>query len=248
MDLDIKPLNIAPAYEQVATELERQILDGVLQPGQVLPAETELAEKFGVNRSTVREGIRRLESEGLVKRGGAKRLTVSVPHYGDLAPRASRALLLNQVSFLELWHVALALEPLSACLAAERADADELAAMRANLEALETALARHQSPAALDIEFHTLVDKASRNRALTLSREPVGLLLYTSMEALVPHLPRAGQRTLEAHFRVFDAIERRDGAGAAEWMRKHVVDFRRGYELAGIPLDTPATVKRGALS
>lgn len=96
MDLDIKPLNIAPAYEQVSRELERQILGGVLQPGQILPTETALAEKFGVNRSTVREGIRRLESEGLVRRGGAKRLTVSVPHYGDLAPRASRALVLSE--------------------------------------------------------------------------------------------------------------------------------------------------------
>lgn len=243
MDLDIKPLNIAPAYERVAIELERQILDGVLQPGHILPTETVLAEKFGVNRSTVREGIRRLESEGLLKRGGGKRLTVSVPRYGDLAPRATRALVLNQVTFLELWNVALALEPLSAALAAANADEDETAAMRANLEALEDALSKRQSPATLDIEFHTLIDTASRNRALTLAREPVGLLLYTAMEGLVPHLPRAGQRTLEAHFRIFDAIERRDADAAADWMRKHVIDFRRGYELANIPLDTPAGFK-----
>lgn len=246
MDLDIKPLNIAPAYEQVSRELERQILGGVLQPGQILPTETALAEKFGVNRSTVREGIRRLESEGLVRRGGAKRLTVSVPHYGDLAPRASRALVLNQVTFLELWTVALALEPLSAALAASNATDDEMADMRANLAALEAALGKGDSPAALDVEFHTLIDKASRNRALSLSREPIGLLLYTAMEGLVPRLPRAGQRTLEAHFRVFDAIERRDAQAAADWMRKHIVDFRRGYELAGIPLDAPAVFKTEA--
>lgn len=243
MTLDIKPLNIAPAYELVSRELERQILGGQLKPGQQLPTETELAGRFGVNRSTVREGIRRLESEGLVRRGGGKRLEVSVPHYGDLAPRASRALVMNQVTFLELWHVAMALEPLSASLAAAHADADDIAAMRVNLDALEQALEGKQPPAALDVEFHMLVDKATRNRALSLSREPIGLLLHSAMEGLASRLPRAGARTLEAHRRVCDAIEQRDAELAAEWMRKHVIDFRRGYELANIPLDAPAVFK-----
>ena len=244
MTLDIKPLNIAPAYEQVSRELERQILAGVLKPGDVLPTEADLAESFQVNRSTVREGIRRLESEGLVRRGGAKRLTVARPRYSDLTPRATRAMLMHQVTFIELWKVALALEPLSASLAAENATDEQIAAMEQNLTALEEAVAAQESPASLDVEFHTLVDKAAANRALSLSREPVGLLLYTAMEGLAPHMPRAGQRTYEAHSRIFEAIRRGDAGGASEWMRKHVIDFRRGFELAGIALDTPADFRK----
>lgn len=244
MILDIKPLSVAPAYEQVSKELERRILSGALKPGDLLPTETELAESFQVNRSTVREGIRRLESEGLLRRGSGKRLSVTMPGYSDLAPRASRAMLMNQVTIQELWTVAFALEPLSAALAAEHATAVEIEAMRCNLTALEKVLEQRKSPAQLDIDFHAIVDTAARNRALSLSREPVGMLLHAAMEGLVPHLPRAGQRTYEAHYRIFEAIERRDAADAADWMRKHIVDFRRGFELAGIPLDAPADLRR----
>ena len=67
--------------------------------------------QFGVNRSTVREGIRLLEQSGLVSREPSRRLSVAVPHYHRLATRMTRALILQQVTFRELWHTSRALEP-----------------------------------------------------------------------------------------------------------------------------------------
>ena len=72
-----EPLVPQPAYGRVASAIEQKILQRSLSPGDLLPAETELARQFGVNRSTVREAVRRLESAGLVGReSGAKRLRV----------------------------------------------------------------------------------------------------------------------------------------------------------------------------
>ena len=92
-----------------------------------MPAESLLARQFGVNRSTVREGIRQLENEGLVRREGRKRLCVTVPDQRDLAPRVIRTMVMHQVTFGELWDAALVLEPACASLCAENRNDDQAA-------------------------------------------------------------------------------------------------------------------------
>src|SRR5262245_7205567 len=77
-------LALAPASRQVSASVSDLISSGKLRPGDLLPTEMELALQLGVNRSTIREGLRALEHEGLVRRDG-KRLRVAIPHYADLA-------------------------------------------------------------------------------------------------------------------------------------------------------------------
>jgi DNA-binding FadR family transcriptional regulator len=89
----------AAAYRLVYEMIEREILEGRMRVGDPLPAELQLAEQLGVNRSTVREGIRLLENSGLVARDGGKLPRISTPHYLDLASSASRALVLHSVTF-----------------------------------------------------------------------------------------------------------------------------------------------------
>ena len=88
--VEFEPLVPQPAYGRVAAAIEQRILDRRLRPGDPLPTETDLARQFGVNRSTVREALRRLESGGLVGRdAGAKRLRVTRPARSDTASRAA---------------------------------------------------------------------------------------------------------------------------------------------------------------
>lgn len=235
-------VRVLPAYKVVSEAIEQRIVSGELSPGTQLPTEQELAEQFGVNRSTVREAIRQLEQEGLVERGSAKRLHVTMPGVHDLAPRAARTLLLHQVTFEELWQVALVLEPQAARLAAERASDEDVRDLH---DAVARLAAHHQqqgsleSHAALDIEFHALVARISRNRALLLAREPINLLYQPSLMLLQQSLPQMEQRNLDAHRQIVDAIAAGDAARAHEWTRKHLVDFQRGYALARIPMDMP---------
>ncbi|SDX28192.1 transcriptional regulator, GntR family [Albimonas donghaensis] len=247
MGLDAKPLQVAHAYQMVSAELEARILDGRLRPGEQLPGEVEMASLFGVNRSTIREGIRKLETEGLVRRASPRKLVVSIPRSRDLATRSSRALRLLEVTFDELWTTAIATEPLAAELAARNADAEDIARLDANHARLTAATASAEAGApdargeivALDTQFHSLVAAAGKNRALMLAREPVGFLLYSGMEALVPRLPQAPGRQVDAHAGMIEAIRAGDPARAGDWMRKHIRDFRRGYEMAGLPMDVP---------
>lgn len=242
--IEITKLRAAPAYQLISEELQRLILEGQLKPGEQLPSETELAERFGVNRSTLREGIRQLESEGLLRREGRRRLLITVPGQGDISPRMERALLLQDITFGELWEMALVLEPQAATLAATRASEAQIAALSANVEALAQRVAEGAATDRIDTEFHALLAEASGNRALILSREPIGQLLFRPYLELSEHVPQAPARNLEAHRQVLRAVIARDPEEARHWMQRHIRDLRLGWELAGHTLSDPITQGR----
>ncbi len=234
---EIEKLKLSPAYRVVSAELERLIVQGALKAGECLPGEVELASKFGVNRSTVREGIRHLEAEGLVKRSSRKKLLVSIPGHLDTAPRSKRTLVMNDVTFGELWEVARALEPLAAELAAERATGEDIAALKDNCRKIAACIRNNVSSGKIDLEFHDLIAQCARNGALVLAHAPVGQLLLPSFEVIIPKLDQATERNLAAHTKIVDLIENRNADGARRWMDKHIDDLRRGWLLAGLRLD-----------
>src|SRR5690606_32104981 len=133
-------------------------------------------DQFGVNRSTVREGIRLLEETGMLRRSGGKRLVISRPTHKEVGDQLERAMVLHEVTFLELWETAMLLEPKTAELAASHLSADALKEIENNVARTEAAPERGQSLVELDIEFHNLLAKAVRNRVLLLTREPMSRL------------------------------------------------------------------------
>jgi len=227
-----------PAYRVVSAAIERAIIGGALPAGAALPTEHALSLRFGVHRSTVREAIRQVEQEGLLQRREGRRLFVCLPGVQDLAPRATRLLLLQKTTFQELWELAVSLEPLAARLAAQRADTRDLDLLAANLEA-SRADADDTTLVRLDVEFHALVGHASHNHALVLAREPAELLYNPTLLRIFERLPQAKARNVAAHEHILAALHRRDGDAAAEWTRKHMVDFQRGFALAGLDMSTP---------
>lgn len=229
-------LNNSPAYKLVFDAVENQILSGRLKPGDRFPAETSLAEQFGVNRSTVREGIRLLEHSGLVRRQGGKRLEVSLPHYRDLASRASRALALHQVTFRELWEASMAIEPLVVRYATERITPQEIEELEEIIVQMEASTGNTDRFVHLDVEFHNLLAKAAHNRALELAREPLSLLFLPAGRTILPRL-ETHDRVIAAHREILAMIRNGDADGAQRWMTRHMEDFRRGYEKSGQRLD-----------
>lgn len=107
---NFKRIEVAPAYQKVADAIEREIVNGRIKPDDPIGTESELVQQFGVNRSTVREGIRVLEESGLIRRDSSRRLYACLPRYNKLASRLSRALVLHEVTFRELYETAMILE------------------------------------------------------------------------------------------------------------------------------------------
>jgi DNA-binding FadR family transcriptional regulator len=231
-----------PAYRIVYEAIEKQIMAGRLGAGDQLPTETELAEQFGLARHTVREGLRLLEESGLVSREGGRRLFVKAPHYAELAPRVSRALVMQRVTVEELWEASMTIEPGAAARAARRIDDDQIEQLEANLQKMEEEFAAGNSIIDLDIEFHTLVAEIAGNRALLLAREPISQLFYPALARLFAHPlnhDKGPQRLIDAHRRILAGLKARSSEAAELWMRRHIVDFRRGYELCEFNLGDP---------
>ncbi len=236
--IQFDPLVPQPAYGRVAAAIEQKILARSLRPGDLLPTETDLARQFGVNRSTVREALRRLESNGLVGRdSGAKRLRVTRPGHADTASRVSRALTLDEVTFIELWEAMLAVAPRTAALAAAHVGADALGTLEADISAVETARGSEAAVVGVVSFFGTLA-AASGNRVLMLAMQPVTRLLAPSLRRMIDRVPQGRSRIVVAQRCIVEAIRKGDAAEAETWMTRHVQDFRRGYEIAGIGLDT----------
>ena len=229
-------LDIAPAYRQVAESVEQMITSGMLSPGDWLPTETDLATQLGVNRSTVREGLRALEHGGLVKRDG-KRLKVAIPHYMDLASRASRALVMHQVTFRELWEASEALETITAVLAVARIGDDGIRALEHNIKEMKARLEDIDSVVSLDIEFHDLLAEGADNRALSLAREPVSLLFYPAGKIILSRV-HTQRRILDAHRKIVALIRKRNEDAVRVWMARHMADFKRGWERTGLNMES----------
>ncbi|MBL0375229.1 FadR family transcriptional regulator [Rhizobium sp. KVB221] len=232
-------IDAMPSYKRVSLAIEEQIISGKIKPGEALPTEHTLAEQLGVNRSTLREGLRALENAGFIKRAGAKKLIVSIPESSEIAQYTSRAMSLHSVTFAELWEMMIVLEPLSARYAAERAPKDILKLIEANVAETEERLHDDATIIRLDVEFHSLVSQATQNRVLVLSEEPLGLLLYNSTRRLYRASPKARYRLLEAHRKIYEAIASGDADTAETWMRKHIEDFKRGHVIAGFDFHGP---------
>ncbi|KKM97836.1 hypothetical protein LCGC14_1164080, partial [marine sediment metagenome] len=218
--------------------------------GDRLPTEAELAARLGVHRSTTREGLRLLEESGLVQRRTGRRLYASAPRAEDLSTRASRALALQRVSFDELWQLLLALEPAAAAQAALAIQPEQIETLEDNLARTRVAVTEGSVLTTLDLEFHALIAEATGNATWQLAREPAAMLLFPANERMLPRLSQAGTRLIEAHEHIIAAFKKRDATLAADWMRRHINDFRRGYVLAGCDPDEPvhlsATQKGGA--
>ena len=204
----IKP---RPAYELVAEAIERKILAGRLRPGDPVGTESELVRQFGVNRSTVREGIRLLEQSGLVARetepapvGG--RAALPSPRHAH-EPRADPAA--GDVP-RAVAHVARA----RAGLPSTRPWTTPPRRISPSWRPTSTRRARcRHDPAAvaeLDAEFHKLIGKAAHNRVLLLAKEPSGMLVRPVTALIIVNNPRGIPRLIEAHGNILEALQRRD--------------------------------------
>jgi GntR family transcriptional regulator, transcriptional repressor for pyruvate dehydrogenase complex len=237
------PVEREPAYTRVSSAIEHKILTRALRDGDVLPAETELAQQFRVHRSTVREALRRLESAGLVIRPpGAKRMMVTRPHAAKVASGMRHALVLHDVSFVDVWEAMMVIEPEVAALAASRRTQADLDLLAEASEAFKEWTPGKAGAEEVVATFFAILGAASRNQVLVLAKQSLAQALAPSLARMIDAVPQARTRIADAQRRIITALRERNADEARRWMSKHVRDFKRGYEVAGISPDTPISM------
>lgn len=221
-----------PAYQQVAEKLRRQILSGELEPGQRLPIEGELAEQFGVSRSTIREALRSLASQRLVitTRGVTGGTFVTLPEASEVGDSLIESLewltMADQITVGELLEAREMLEVPASGLAATRRSQEDLA----ELEAALPDTPRDLSPTfESSRNFHVLIVNASGNRLLETMTRPLFVVLQNRF--LRDRAPESfWKRVDEEHRAIYEAIAAGDRLAAEYEMREHLHHLRRMYE------------------
>jgi GntR family transcriptional repressor for pyruvate dehydrogenase complex len=238
------PIRVEPAYRKVAAVLLERITARTIAPGDRLPPEVELARQFGVHRGTVREALRELETNGVLKRErGSKLMMVTRPSRVDVAANVSRALSLHDVSYHDVWEALTVFEPPMAAAAAKARDPQDLKRIDALLTRLDDDLA---TDAAVEqaAAFFRAIGEATHNGVFMLAHEPLVQLLIPSLGAMIDKVPQARKRIADAQRKIAVSLRERDPDAAHEWMSKHIRDFRRGFELAGIELERRVGIGR----
>ena len=227
-----------PAYRVVSEKIRSAIISGDIKTGELLPTETDLAKQFGVTRSTIREAIRLLEHGGILGRADRKRLVATLPQTDTVGRSVSSALLMHKVTYEELWQVAMGLEPLASKLACTTATKKDKQLLAANLVQTREVMDNHDALLEAEIEFHNLLANATHNTALLLARAPLNDLFYPAWGAVIRALS-PGERILVAHQHIYAAICANNPDKAEEWMKKHMIDFRRGIEMGNLGFNEP---------
>lgn len=220
-DADLQPITRSPLYEQVVARLREFIDAQQLEPGDRLMSERELAERLGVSRTSVRQGLTALRVLGLVeiKHGDGVYLLRS-PR--DLIPSLATEIAGSEIDHPMIWEVREAIEVQAARLAARRRSAPDLRAMRKALDLMETAVAGGDDGIAEDRRFHHAIVEAAGNPLLRQMTEQLADVIDRTSEASLT-LPGRPIISLERHRAILAAIEAQDEAAAAEEMRQHVM-------------------------
>ncbi|GGE04547.1 transcriptional regulator, GntR family [Gemmobacter megaterium] len=188
------------AYTLILEAIDR----GVYRPGDRL-VESELADRFGVSRTPVREALQRLETQSMLARDGRSMIVASLDH--------------NQLA--ELYVVRSELEGLAARLAAQHASDEEIRVLRGMVEDDRRLLGDPAALARANRRFHKQIHLASHNRYLVqqldLVHRSMALLASTSLAA-----EGRDAAALAEHDAIIRAIGARDGDAAYEALRTHI--------------------------
>lgn len=201
--------------------IKQLLADGTLAPGMKLPPERELSRRFGVNRASVRQALKVLEIMGVISQrvGDGTYLNPSADFI--LREPLDFLILLDDISHSELFETRLIVEPELAARAAQRATADDLAAMEAAITAMANSRNR-TSRLEADMAFHECIYRAAGNRICQLLFSLIHRTLLTSMAQLAGRV--ALERPLSYHREVYHAIYHRDAERARLKMREHILD------------------------
>jgi len=230
-------------YEQIVQQIEESIVKGELKPGDQLPAERELAQRFGVSRTAVREAVKALREKGLVEAYSGRGTfitdgtTQAVRQSLDLITKIGQP-----EGSTQLAEVRAILEPEIAALAAVRILEPELATMREAVAVMDRAGHDPDAYIEADLDFHLALAEAAANPIiLSLIDSIVGLLREQRLRIFrVSGGPERGQAH---HKRILDAVERHDAEKARETMRAHLEQVREDSQ-APAPKRAPGKHQR----
>ena len=217
-------VSVGRISEIIVEQIRLLMRQGQLKPGDRLPPERDLCERFGVSRVTVREALRMLESSGLVEirvgaRGGA---FVTAPSSDRVGEGLADLLTLSAISAADVTEVRMILEAAIVPLVCERATEEDLAGLEDSCRRSEAALEAGDYSMGMSLEFHVRVAQATHNPAIVMLVESFRGPILMSLQEAGEAAPEMGGLGAREHEQFIEAVRRRDPETASKIMREHL--------------------------
>lgn len=226
-----EPIARQKTYELVAERLLELIRSRRLGPGVPVPSERELVDLFRVGRSSVREALRMLESQGVIRSGANGSFRVA--EFGSTLDTSLGFLLsVDAADVGELFETRRILEGEAAALAASRRTKAQLREMARAVGEMQEGLGSEERFIIADLRFHLLVAEATRNRVLYHLMDAIRALLHRSLSSSY-HIAGSPERAVEMHRLILEAIDERRPEEARQRMQEHVARVERDIVGAG---------------
>ena len=217
----IEPIKKTRIPEEIADRIRLLILDGTFPPDRPLPSERVLATRFGVSRGSIRDGLRMLETIGLLEsRHGQGTFPRELTVDRLVAPLASILTYRRDLQD-ELMDVRRMFEPAVARAAAARVTDADLADLDRVLDAQRRKIRAGRPAIVEDTAFHAVLARSTRNRVLVRIMETLNDLLVESRRLALKQEGRP-QGSLRGHEAVVAALRDHDGEQAAQAMLEHI--------------------------
>ncbi|RRJ82274.1 FadR/GntR family transcriptional regulator [Aestuariirhabdus litorea] len=227
------PSNDTLSARLLARHLQRLILNGSIEPGVQLPSQRELSEGLSISRPSLREAISTLEALGLVRVDTGKGAFVTTPEQRVPTWRFSSHCTPNDV-----YESRYGLEAYAASLAAMRIGNESLKRLKDRLDNMREA--GKQLDLALisvnDTEFHDIIVEAANNPLISFMYRSLREELIECQHVFL--IPEELDSNLREHQAIYDAIEQKNPAAAADQMRQHIAAsaIRTGTDFKPHPL------------
>ena len=217
--------------EIVAQSIAEYILNEDLKPGDALPNERVMTESLAVGRATLREGLRLLETQGVIviRPGPGGGPVLRAPEPADLTSSMTLMLQSMRVSFLQVVEARTAIEPEIARAAAVARSDEQLEGLRHASDVLAASPTQPGEFRPAYSRFHELLGEMTDNIVLQV----VASTLRKVAEPLHEQVawgPRSGRAAVQTHLRLLAAVERRDGDAAAQEIADHMHWYRSYFE------------------
>ncbi|MFJ8515060.1 FadR/GntR family transcriptional regulator [Lysinibacillus xylanilyticus] len=225
------PQSKKKAYQVIVDQIREYFLNGELQPGEKLPTERELASRFNVSRTSVREALRKLEIKGIIeiKQGSGSFIKTQEGH--SLGDELSSSIIKTEKKLIyEMLELRQALEVECAFLASQRATSEDLERIGKALEMMDLVKNDVELGIQADLSFHINIVLASHNSIFlqlfrTLSEHMQDTVRATRRQRLKD--PERTQETIDEHKEIYLAIAAGDANQAKQLMEKHIKQIRR---------------------
>jgi GntR family transcriptional regulator, transcriptional repressor for pyruvate dehydrogenase complex len=226
-DVLIEPVKRSRIYEHIVEQIRALIREGRWAPGDQIPPERELAERFRVSRTSVREALRALEMQGVIESRQGGGTFVRTADTESLVPPLAAAILRGRREMAEVLEVRELIEPGIARRAAMRATDEHIVELSTLLERQRECIAEGRSFVEEDTAFHYTLATAADNHILLRLHNVILDLLRESRQSYL-HVPDRPHMSLRGHEAILVAVQAHDADAAYAASLEHITQVRDG--------------------